>query len=308
MPLKGIRPTTLASFYRRLEDGVPAVDAGDEQRREPLGPNTVRKCHTLIGAILQAAVDDNLLGTNAARHRRANPPTAREVRAAKPEITPWKAEELRLFLDWVVDEETDPLRYAWVVAAHTGVRRGELLGSRWGDIDLVAGSISVRRSRVQVREKGEATRDVESVPKSAGGHAGTHPIDIDDLAVVALRAQRRSMLFLDPELVARDRDVFVGADGKVFVPDQVTKRFGAAVRRYNRQASAPGQIPVIRLHDFRHTHATLLLEAGVHPKVVQERLGHSTITITMDLYSHVLPTTQRAAAEAFGRLSRPQES
>ncbi|MBN9374905.1 MAG: site-specific integrase [Cellulomonas sp.] len=308
VPLKAIRPTTLASLYQRLEDGTAAVEDGDEQPREPIGPNTVRKCHTLIGAILQAAVDDNLLATNSARYRRANPPTAREVRSAKPEITPWRAEELRLFLNWVVDEEIDPLRYAWVVAAHTGVRRGELLGLRWGDIDLVAGSISVRRSRVQVREKGQVTRDVESVPKSAGGHAGTHPIDIDDAAVAALRAQLRLMSYLDPRLVARDKPVFVGADGKMFVSDQVTKRFGAAVRRYNEQASAPEQIPLIRLHDLRHTHATLLLEAGVHPKVVQERLGHSTIAITMDLYSHVLPTTQRAAADAFGRLSQAPEA
>lgn len=299
VPLKAIRPTTLAGLYRRLEDGTAAVDKDDRPTRKPLGPNTVRLCHSIISLVLQVAVDDDLLVRNPARHPRANPPTAREVRAAKPEIHPWAADELERFLEWVVDEEDDPLRYAWVLAAHTGMRRGELMALRWGDIDIAGAVVSVRRSFGQVYEKGRPTTDLESVTKGTGSQAGTRPVDIGEAAVEAMRAQRRLASVVNIGQVARDRVVFTRPDGQRWTDKTMSYRFIRAVRLYNQQASEGAKVHPITLHDLRHTHATLLLQAGVHPKVVQERLGHANISITMDLYSHVMPTVQKAAVSAF---------
>jgi integrase len=131
-------------------------------------------------------------------------------------------------------------------------------------------------------------------------------IAIDQVTVDVLRrhraAQARKRLGLGPAYQDQDQDqdqdlVFCFQDGKPLDPDGVTQRF----QRHAREA----KLPVLRFHDLRHTHATLGLQAEVHPKVMQERLGHSSVAFTLDIYSHALPTMQGEAAQKVAALSDP---
>jgi integrase len=159
------------------------------------------------------------------------------------------------------------------------MRRGEGLGLRWTDIDLEAGRLSIQRALVPA--DGEV---IVSEPKTSKGRRS---IALDPGTVDVLRGQARRQ---GDDQVAADEAysasgyVFTDELGQPLDPDRVSKCFNAAVRQ--------AMLPRIRLHDLRHTHATLALQAGVHPKVFQERLGHSTIAITLDIYSHVIPAMQ----------------
>ena len=158
----------------------------------------------------------------------------------------WTAAELRTFLAAVED---DRLYALWLLAASTKMRRGELLGLQWPDVDLGRARVAVRRSLVTVGHK-----VMVSEPKTAKG--------------------RRSVA-LDPATVA-------------------------GLKAWHKHQAA--DLPVIRLHDLRHTNATLALAAGVHPKVVQERLGHANIAITLDTYSHAVPALEEQAARTVAAL------
>lgn len=174
-----------------------------------------------------------------------------------------------------------------LLAAHTGLRRGELLGLSWPDFDVSRGVLSVRRALRYVPRQG----CIIAEPKSA---AGRRRISLGPAAVNALKRHRAAQAETRLSLgsVCRDGDwVFTGPDGAHLAPDGLSRRFSELVKSLD--------IPIIRLHDLGHTHATLLLLAGTHPKVVQERLGHSSIAITIDTYSHVLPGLQEEAALAF---------
>jgi integrase len=192
----------------------------------------------------------------------------------------WTAAELRRFLAHV---EGERLYGAWVVAATTGMRRGEVLALRWRDVDLTLGRLSISQ---QVTTLGN--RPVVSSPKTAKSR---RLVALDPATVEALRghrvAQAEERLLMGPGY--RDEDlVFAWPDGRPIHPDVFSQWF-------DRHLQAAG-LPRIRLHDLRHTHATLALAAGIHPKVVSERLGHSTISITPDTYSHVSPGLQEEAA------------
>jgi integrase len=198
----------------------------------------------------------------------------------------WSADELRRFVNGV---HTDRLFALWLTIASTGLRRGEALGLKWSDIDLDAARISVQRSLVSVGYK-----PMLSEPKTARGRRS---IALDRTTVSALIAHRRAQI---EERLAwgpayEDGDfVFCRENGSPIHPERLTKSFEAHVRKIG--------LPRIRLHDLRHTHATLALAAGIHPKVVSERLGHSSIAITLDTYSHAIPALQEEAAERIASL------
>jgi len=176
----------------------------------------------------------------------------------------------------------------WAVALDAGLRRGELLGLKWEDVDLNTAGLAVRRSRVLANNK-----VVESTPKSSRART----ISIAPGTVAVLRRWRTQMLEerLSAGPAYTDTGyVFVDALGRPLQPDTVSWYWERAV------AAAP--VPAIRLHDARHTSATLDLAAGTHPKVVQEKLGHANISMTLDLYSHVVPGMQESAAAARGAL------
>ena len=255
--LRQLQPTHLQSLYTQL------LGRG-------LAPKTVRNTHIVIHRALNQAVRWDLAPRNVAdlvkppRVERAGPDTlsVEEVRALWATVagTRWEA-----FL---------------ILAVATGLRQGEVLGLRWGDFDLARGILQVRR---------QLQRDkTYSAPKAKSRRR-------IDLAAPEIRALERHRIMQDADRLAHggayeDQDlVFCTHRGRPLNWRNVTREF-------KKHPGAAG-LKAIRFHDLRHTNATLMLEAGTHPKVVQERLGHSDIGITLNVYSHVLPTLGRDAAQ-----------
>ena len=170
------------------------------------------------------------------------------------------------------------------MAATTGLRRGELAGLRWRDVDFPAGRIVVAQQRA--KGGGSVTADPTKTRRSR------RLISLDERTLDIRREHRRRQVEL--RLMAgpafQDHDlVFCLADGRPLHPDRLTQMF--------RDRSRASGLPYLTLHGLRHSHATQMLRAGVHPKVVQERLGHSSIAITLDTYSHAIPAMQEDAAQ-----------
>ena len=261
--LNEIDGRTINAFYATL------LARGRVDGNGGLAASSVRRLHAALHKALKDAVRWGYLSENPVDA--ADPP---KLRAEGPkEMATWSASQLRSFLDLVRDDGLYPL---WFVLATTGMRRGEALGLRWCDIDLEAGHIVIRQSVVNVG------REVQlSTPKTSRSRR-----------VVAIDERTRAVL---TEFRAQSMDV--GSKDLIF---ECCFRSGvsptAATKRFRRLIEAHG-LPVIRLHDLRHTHATLALQAGVHPKIVSERLGHSTVSLTLDVYSHAVPHMQKDAAD-----------
>ncbi|MEH3088739.1 MAG: tyrosine-type recombinase/integrase [Microbacterium arborescens] len=259
----------------------------------PLSANTVNKTSITLAAILDAAMADGFITKNPARLKKiVKAPTGRDIRAEKTEMVTWTAEQLRAFLDWNRDVYNDELHVLWLTLAHTGMRRGEAIALQWRDIDFAAGRISIRRAA------DSTTRERTKIPKSGSARV----IDADSGLLDALKKHKaeRGTIALD---YARPGAFIFGHhdDGRMRSPVLITNRWK---RRTEAAQKAIADLPHIPLHSLRHTHASLLLQLGESPKVVQERLGHASISITMDIYSHVNPTMQRAAADRFAALLR----
>ncbi|MBO0824799.1 MAG: site-specific integrase [Actinobacteria bacterium] len=223
----------------------------------------------------------------------AEPPSAREARA--PEMTCWSAAQLSAFMAWA--REHSDHHGLWHVLAHTGARRGEMLALRWKDIDLDAATVSIRRSAGVVRTAGESAGVVEGDTKSGKPRV----VDLDPGTVAVLRAHRKARGGVALQLARDDALVFGTIEDTYRNPEHTSRSFAADVARCRKDLGEDA-LPVIRLHDLRHTHATLLLLAGVPVHVVSERLGHASAVVTMTVYAHVLPGSQREAAGLFARL------
>jgi integrase len=272
--------TRLTGLYRQLEATGRADGKGG------LSARTTRYVHTIIHSALDAAVRDGQLVVNPAD--KASPPSARS--AVSPEMSTWSGEQLRAFLDWT-EQRPDELHIAWLLLAMTGMRRGEALAMRWGDVDFDGKTVSVRRSVAMVKEKGAGEQLIIGAPKSGKARV----VDLDEQTIAALKSQRARMGSIQLSL-ARDDSLALGnLDGTVRHPERFSRMFVGRIAAARKNLGEDA-LPSIRLHDLRHTHATLLLRAGVHPKIVSERLGHAKVSITMDVYSHALPTLQREAA------------
>jgi integrase len=177
----------------------------------------------------------------------------------------------------------------FTLAATTGMGRGELVGLRWRDVDLQEGRVSVQQTVVSV-----AYELRFSTPKTKRGRRSI-PLDARTAAILREHRVRQNERRLLAGPLWSDLDpVFCRDDGGPIHPDYLSKTFEHLV--------ALSSLPRIRLHDLRHTHATLALSAGIHPKVVSERLGHTGISITLDTYRHVVATLREGAAEAVARL------
>jgi integrase len=200
----------------------------------------------------------------------------------------WNADQLRRFLDSIRDPRLYPLYH---LLAQTGARRGEALGARWEDFDGARWTVC----RNLVPTTGGA---IESTPKTATGRRN---VALDATTVRVLREWRKHQLeerlAWGPAWQDTGR-VFTREDGTDLSPNGVSQTFAALVR-------ACEGLPGIRLHDLRHTHATLALQAGVHVKVVAERLGHSSVKVTLDIYSHAIPAMQEDAAAKVAQLIEP---
>ncbi len=250
-----------------------------------ISAKTVRYIHTTIHKALEDAVDTGLLAKNVAD--RAKPP--RPSRRSTREVGSWEGHELAQFLASVRGTR---LEAVWRLAAMTGMRRGEILGLRWADVDFEASRLSVRHALVAV-----AYEIIESTPKSHNARV----IDLDGETTDLLRAHRRSQQVErhDWGTDYEDHDLVVAREnGSPIHPHSFSQAFERIVRRAG--------IRTIRLHDLRHTHATLALKAGVPVKVVSERLGHESPAFTLKQYAHVIPGMQAAAAAVVAELVRDQ--
>lgn len=266
--LQEVSPGLLNSLYAGLLTG------GDMRRKNGggLSPTTVGFVHTVLGRAMKDAVRWGHLSRNPAAL--SSPP-----RKERPQLAAWSSEEARTFLRAAA---ADLLQPVWYLALATGMRRSELLGLRWVDVDLAASQLSV--TQVLTSFGGKAT--VRLGPPKTTSSRRRIALDADTVGVLRRHSLRS---------VPNDRDlVFTESDGSPIYPQNLSQRFEAAVRRAG--------VRPIRFHDLRHTHATLALQAGINPKVVQERLGHSSIAMTLDVYSHVTPSMQEEAAERIGAL------
>jgi integrase len=222
---------------------------------------------------------DGLLSTNPAASLR--PPRHRpDIEELDDERELWAAADAARFLAFVDDH---PWRALWHLAVGTGARRGELLGLRWREVDLEAGRVTICR----------ALSVVDGVPRLLGTKtSGRRVVSIGASVVDALRRHGQQQR-AQREAAAAWHDrwglVFTEADGAPIDPLAVTKEFRRLVRE------AP--VPVVRLHDVRHAHASILLGSGVSVPVVSRRLGHSTTATTLNVYSHVLPGMDDEAAD-----------
>lgn len=274
--------TRLRRHYTELLDHG-RKDAGHQG--EPLSANTVNKVHVLIGAVLDAAVDDGLITVNPARKAKTvNAPTGSQIRASKPEVPTWEASELRRFLDWDRFIFDDDLYTLWLVVAQTGCRRSEALALRWSDVDAHNQRLAIRRAADTINP-----RMVKSTKAN-----GARVVDLDQGTIEALKAWKVLRGSLSLSLARADAYIFGNLDGELRSPNEVGRRWRTRVMRA-AEHYGDDLLKPITLKGLRHTHATLLLQAGVQPKVVQERLGHSNISTTMNIYSHVTPTLQRDA-------------
>lgn len=277
VPLQGLTPPMLNRLYAELL-------AGGRRDGKPLSARSVRLVHATIRKALQDGVRWGRLARNVADL--ADPPSAKIERQSRREaMRTWSASELRAFLAHVAE---DRLAGLWHLAATTGLRRAELAGLRWQDVDLEAGRLAVSRGLVAV---------AYAVSESGTKSGKVRTVDLDPDTVAALRAHRRAQAAEQLALGPAYREcglVFCREDGESLHPDRITAMF-------RRHVAAAG-LPTIRLHDLRHTHASLLMAAGVHPKVIQERLGHHSSAFTMDTYAHVSAGLQAQAAATFGAL------
>ncbi|NYE19469.1 tyrosine-type recombinase/integrase [Microbacterium immunditiarum] len=286
-PISEITKDALNRFYRQLEKSG-RKDQG--HIGEPLSPATVRHIHVLVSQIMEHAVEDGVLRFNPAK--RASPPT--KLEAAPPEMTTWSGEDAATFLDW--SESTgDYLWLAWLTLLGTGMRRGELLALRWRDVDFDNNVITVARAMSYVKEAGK--KPVIDFKKPKSGR--TRNIDIDSRLAEALRRRRDMLRSVEPELARGEHLIFTNRFGRPHNPVQFSRQWR---ERVSRARIAHPSLDAIHLHELRHTHATLLLRAGVHPKIVSERLGHADVQTTLNTYSHAVRTLQRDAADVVGRL------
>jgi integrase len=269
-PMLGVGAAQLNAFYAGL-----LVDG----RRSGLGglsPTTVRHIHATLHKALSDAVRWGRLPRNPADQ--ADPP-----RPASAEMSVWTPAQLRQFLDSV---RTDRLFAAWLLAATTGMRRGELLGLRWTDVDLDRGTVSIRQIRTVARYE-----VLTLTPKT---DKGVRTVAIDPQTVGALRsyrtAQRQERLALGDDYGGDATLVFTQEDGSPIHPERFSRWFARLSHRSG--------LPPIRLHDVRHSYVTALLSQGIPLKVVSQRVGHASPLVTMSIYQHVLPGDDRAASTA----------
>ncbi|WJY40034.1 site-specific integrase [Streptomyces sp. P9-2B-2] len=264
---------------KRLETLCPRhvrVFLADVARKS--SPATAKEAHRVLRTALTAATREELVTRNVASLVEAPKVVSRET-------TPWSLDETLTFLE---EARRDPLYAAFVLAIAMGLRRGEVLGLRWSDVDLDGRVIRIS-NQVQ-RIGGELYQDTTKTGKS-------RPVPLPLICLAALRWHR-----LRQSHEAEKRDTKLNPSGLVF-----TTRSGRPIeprnlnRSFSRLTTSAGLRP-IRLHDARHGCATLLTAAGVAPRVLMEILGHSQISMTMDVYTHVAQDTQREAISHMDRL------
>jgi integrase len=260
--LKDLSPAHIRSLY-------------SSKREAGLSTATIRKLHAILHRALGQAVRDGLLPRNVTEA--ADPP-----KLEAGEIKPLSKEQATLLLEAAAGDRYEAL---YVLAVQTGMRQGELLGLKWPDIDFEASALQVRRSLSETKAKGL----ILTAPKT---RKAVRRIKLPARSVTALKEHR---------IRQNEERLALGGpysdNGLVFATE-----LGTPVNRHNlRQRSfkpllEKASLPDVRFYDLRHTFATIMLSEGVNPKVVSDMMGHSTVAMTLNTYSHVLPSISEAAA------------
>lgn len=273
--LAKLQPMQIQEYYSNR------LQAGRRDGMGGLSAATVQRHHALLREALQHAVKWNLLYRNPADF--TEPPIPEQ-----PEIFPLEPEQLDALLE---KAKAKGLRdeCLYIVASYTGMREGELLALAWENVDLTGGDpcCRVRQTVGYINGQGFVFRPVGKSKKAR------REIPLMEITVMALKQQKKMLaeekLKNAKKYNKKNNLVFPDEFGNPLDPSGMTRRFKALAREAG--------FPKIRFHDLRHTHATMLLKQGIHPKIVQERLGHQTIGITMDTYTHVIKGLQREAVE-----------
>ncbi len=249
-----------------------------------LSAATVQYHHSVLHVALQSALKRGLVNRNVADA--VDLPKIRQK-----EMETWNEDEISLFLEAA---KKTPYHTLFYTALYTGARRAEILALPWQNVDLILGQIYITRSLHHLKDGSY----IFTEPKSA---KSKRMISLPPSLTIELKGHRERQEAERQRLGTplNDQDlVFSHLDGKPLRPNTIT-------RAWKTLAIRCGLKP-IRLHDARHSHASLLLKQAIHPKIVQERLGHSSINITLDRYSHVVPGLQEAAAARFDDLLNPK--
>lgn len=286
VPLTKLQPATISQAYskalqsgrrRSVSTGMSSngARAATDRDQKGLSPSTVRYMHRILRHALQQAVRWQLLARN----------PADAVKPPKLERKEMKALDANGAAELIEAARETSLFVPILLAVLCGMRRGEITALRWRSVDLERGQLSVVASAEQTKD---GVR--EKPPKSGRGRT----LALPSLVVEELRQHRLRQTEALLKLGVRQSDhyhVVTRPDGEPLQPRSVTHAFEIFLGRRG--------LPRVRFHDLRHSHATHLLASGVHPKIAQERLGHSSVAITLDLYSHILPGMQ---ADAAGRV------
>ena len=260
--------------------GPAHIQALEAELSKRLSHKTVNQVHIVLSGAMKHALRLELISRNPVAL--VSPPTVRRREIIPPDVSVVR-DALALARD-----EGDYLYQAMHLLAYTGIRRGEALGLLWKNVDLERGFVRIESSLVRSRERGLMLEP----PKTA---AGRRVVDLDGVTVEVLAAHRRRPA-PDPEVRPQYRDlgiVFADEDGDWIHPERLSR----AVKRVGKRVGRED----MTVRSLRHFHASLMLQQGQNIVVVSKRLGHSTVSMTADIYSHALPGWQKEAAEAFAR-------
>lgn len=264
--LANLKPLHIQRLYAKLLN------------EKKLNPNTVRKVHTMLVNALERAVKFDMVIKNVAKL--VDPP-----KESKSTMGVWDVDETLTFLE---DAKDSHFYLVYLIAIHTGMRQGEILGLSWDGINLEQGIIYVKQT---------LSNDGKKLRASTKTAAGMRTIAIPDELVTELKRHninqkkhrlQAGTLYADFNLVNTTEI------GTPINPSNLRRNFNIFIEK--------AKVRKIRFHDLRHTHATLLLKGGINPKIVCERLGHADLRMTLERYSHVLPNMQKDTAEKFSEL------
>ncbi|MFL0363158.1 tyrosine-type recombinase/integrase [Pseudobacillus sp. 179-B 2D1 NHS] len=264
--LANLKPMHIQQFYAKLLN------------EKHLNHNTVRKVHTMLVNALERAVKFDMVLKNAAKL--VDPP-----KESKSEMEVWDVDEVLTFLETAKESH---LYMVYLIAINTGMRQGEILGLSWEGVNLDDGVIYVKQT---------LSNDGKTLKATTKTAAGMRTVAIPDELIAELKRHkleqkkhrlRVGSLYTDMNLVNATEV------GTPINPSNLRRNFKIFIKKAG--------VKNIRFHDLRHTHATLLLKQGVHPKIVSERLGHADTRMTLDRYSHLLPNMQKETAKRFGEL------
>lgn len=283
VPLDRLTPAQIVGWQSNLRS-APRSD----KKLGTLSPQTCKHAYVVIHTALEHAVKWGLIPANPAA--RVDSP-----RAPRREMATFTADQALAFFVALDAYGTSWQAFFYVVMT-AALRLAEVTGLRWEDVDLDRSVLSVRQTIYRLPKMGV-------IKKASKSNAGRRPVDLDAQAVSLLHRHRNEQDVLRASLGTDWQD-----NGLVF-PGPTGKPIGdKPIRRVFRLACAKAGVPEIRIHDLRHTSATLLLKAGVHPTIVSERLGHSSVALTFNTYTHVIESMQREAADKLGQILRRPET